>query len=750
MNVVLIRAWDDSGVQHLLDVKENQSFPTSFNLADITELKNSKGSFNKSIDLPATEANVSYFGQYWNVNEVDTFDTKTKKRAILEYDTVKVLDGFIQLVEVRVENGFAAEFNVRIFSDEGGLFKATENKLLKDLDLSDFDHEVSLANVVSGFTGYATPGGETIYYGLQDYGTQITTSIWGTTPNRLYQFNLKPYLKLKSLFDLIMSEAGYTYESTFLNGTYFNSLYLLAHSGSNEIIVNVNEQLFCKVGLTSDEDLTEIGLSANGVTFDDETSFDFFDSSDRMQANEGYASLFPGYVAPASALGLQYYQFNVSLKVTGGDDTVGGADPYVIAELYIRQGGSTFLQEQHQWDLDSVPQGDEVTLTHSFTPQSNLGDYWIQVYHNIQSNPFATPPADEQFRILADEDSFFECSAAPNLQLVDVPTEVDINFQASLNVPQEMKQVDILRFLDARFNCVFIKDKVKDNHFIIEPYTDYVSGGAEKDWSQKIDLSKTYTVKPLSNDEKKDVLFTTKEGDDILNKLVKDNTGRIYGRQRFINDTNQFATGTKKIESPDTVSPLNAISGTQIMIPRLYTDDITPVEGRMRIFVKGDEYSSEYSGSGFFLRDQDDTASSEIDTYTHFGHYDTPIPEATDTDLNFGQEVPFHTYVEQPTDTAYERYWRTYLDQLYGEEARILTAFFNLTLYDIEQFDWSDKIYVLNAWWTVNKIEGFDPMDDKPTKVELIRFSAALSGMKELSASDTPKTTTSATFDTIK
>ena len=186
------------------------------------------------------------------------------------------------------------------------------------------------------------------------------------------------------------------------------------------------------------------------------------------------------------------------------------------------------------------------------------------------------------------------------------------------------------------------------------------------------------------------------------------------------------------------------------MIPRLYTDDLTPVEGRMRLFVKGGEYSSEYSGSGFFLRDQDNNPSAEISTYTHFGHYNTPIPEATDTDLNYGQEVPFHSYVEQPTGTAYERYWRTYLDQLYGEEARILTAFFNLTLYDIEPFDWSDKIYVLNAWWTVNKIEGFDPLDDKPTKVELIRFSAALSGMKQLNAADTPKTTTSATFDTIK
>jgi hypothetical protein len=748
MNVVLIRAWDDSGVQHLLDVKENQSFPTSFNLADITELKNSKGSFNKSIDLPATEANVAYFGQYWNVNEVDQFDTKTKKRAILEYDTVKVLDGFIQLVEVRVENGFAAEFNVRIFSDEGGLFKATENKLLKDLDLSDFDHEVSLANVVSGFTGYATPGGETVYYGLQDYGSQISTSIWGSNPNRLYQFNVKPYLKLKSLLDLIMSEAGYTYESTFLDGAYFNSLYLLAHSGDNEIKVDSAGYHHFKAGILSDIALPNTASTTIEIPFEDESSFDFEDPNSVHDFDVGPTSVGSGFKpdVDTNALGLSGIKLRVSLEI---ENTGGIVCNYNYQLRRIDADTSVDNPLSAVLVTGDILPAQTVIVTHDFETEIstlfNIDDYYYYIAVSSGTSGFSSSCI-----IRSGEDTFFQCYEDPQIPTVNLPGSYTLDFEAERNLPQEVLQVDVLRFLDSRFNCVFVKDKIKENHFIIEPYTDYITGGTEKDWSKKIDLSKTYTVKPLSNDEKKDVVFTTKEGGDILNKLVKDNTGRIYGRQRFINDTNQFATGTKKIESPDTVSPLNAISGTQIMIPRLYTDDLTPVEGAFRVFVKGGEYSSEYDGSGFFLRNQDDTASSEISTYTHFGHYDTPIPEATDTDLNFGQEVPFHTYVAQPTDTAYERYWRTYLDQLYGEEARILTAFFNLTLYDIEQFDWSDKIYVLNAWWTVNKIQGFDPMDDKPTKVELIRFSAALSGMKELSASDTPKTTTSATFDTIK
>lgn len=746
MNVVLIRAWDDSGVQHLLDVKENQSFPTSFNLADITELKNSKGSFNKSIDLPATEANVAYFGQYWNVNEVDQFDTKTKKRAILEYDTVKVLDGFIQLVEVRVENGFAAEFNVRIFSDEGGLFKATENKLLKDLDLSDFDHEVSLANVASGFTGYTTPGGETIYYGLQDYGTEITTAIWNVTPtNRLYYFNVKPYFKLKSLFDLIMSEAGYTYESTFLDGAYFNSIYLLAHAGGQELNIDTSGYHAFKAGIVSDIALPSVGSTTIEIPFEDESSFDFEDPNSVHDFDVGPTSIASGFqpIYSTQIFGLATIKLRASFEI---ENTSGDTVSYNY-QLRKYDGGTDAAASSTSTTGSIAPGATEIITADWFFQVAGVNVTSQHFYIRITSSSIFFAAG---VNLKATANTFFECYDEPVMPLVVLPSGVTMNLDASSQVPQEMLQVDVLRFLDSRFNCVFIKDKVKDNHFIIEPYTDYIEGGAEKDWSQKLDISKTYTVKPLSNEEKADVVFSTKEGDDILNKLVKDNTGRIYGRQRFINDINQFAKGTKKIESPDTVSPLNAISGTEIMIPRLYTDDLTPVEGRMRLFVKGGEYSSEYSGSGFFLRDQDNNPSAEISTYTHFGHYNTPIPEATDTDLNYGQEVPFHSYVEQPTGTAYERYWRTYLDQLYGEEARILTAFFNLTLYDIEQFDWSDKIYVLNAWWTVNKIEGFDPLDDKPTKVELIRFSAALSGMKQLNAADTPKTTTSATFDTIK
>jgi hypothetical protein len=67
--------------QHILDIKGKHSYPTVFQLADVLELKDSKGGFNKSIDLPATPRNVDYFGQFWDVNNITGFDPKARKRS---------------------------------------------------------------------------------------------------------------------------------------------------------------------------------------------------------------------------------------------------------------------------------------------------------------------------------------------------------------------------------------------------------------------------------------------------------------------------------------------------------------------------------------------------------------------------------------------------------------------------------------------------------------------------------------------
>jgi hypothetical protein len=561
-----------------------------------------------------------------------------------------------------------------------------------------------------------------VAYGIQDFGDllradggDIANNIFAPS-HGLWTSKLKPYLKLQAILDKVFAHAGWTYESTFLAEDYFQKLFMLIYDGRLEQSYQTQLAHLCKVGIVTEQEM--ITDTVVGVVFDDITSFDFFDPYDRMKEDLWVTlDLTSAFYATQTGTNGQKYKFRIGLVFEGGDGLGSNVN------IKLRRSSGTLIQE---WNLLVPPDfqaGERVFLEESEGVIS--GEYYLEITSDVTYNPALGAPRNTPFRLIPHEDTFFECYEAPFLEIENVPAEYDFPFDVAQNIPSKVKCTDVIDFIAQRFNLLFIPSATKSRHMKIEAWNPYMSSGARKDWQNKLDISKTYVVEPLSNSEKQLVNFKTKEGEDILNKFVKDNADRVYGRQLFINDINDFATGEQNITSPDTVTPLNALSGSDIMIPRLYTEGIAPVKGELRIMVRGE---APIDVADYIIRDH--AGGSEVCTkYNHFGHYSEPVPELINEDLNFGVESPFHRYEVLPTQTCYERYWRAYLDQLYGEEARTLTAYFDLNLNDIEKFRWNDEIYVLGAWWNVDSIQGFDPLTEASTKVKLVRRSRALSGL---------------------
>ena len=870
---VVLRVWKESGVQVLLDVKGKQNIPTTYQFQNVLNFGKAEGDYMKQLDLPATKNNIAFFGELWNANLQGTFNHKKKLKMVMEFKTIPILKGFMQLVDVKVEKGKYAEFTVKLFGESVSLFKDFGNKLLKDVDWSAFDHSATLQNVADGMDGiigqenffsddlqsgivlgsdgtsgefffvdlgdnidYLDSGdglmvirtgdtGSIIYYafdtvmgeeyeidivigsytytsdstiqvrdhgtddilwnqdfsgdgiqsitfiatgtiskfmiitdgfsagqldlmsfeirgaglgdladigvvyGIQDYGDQlraeaidVENDLYAPSYGLIYH-RLKPYINTKKMLDVMMQQVGWTYESDFINDAYFNKVHLLAHNLGKELSFNTGLFHISKVGITSDQYM-ETGFNQNGVLFDDESSFDFSDTNNVNQAGAGLSGIYTGFVAEYNSAGQGGYRFRISLRFTGGDGNGGE----VVIYLMRRFGGTEFTMQSWNLVVPADSTGDEREFLEETNTFIQSGDYYLLMYNSVISNPFSPPPMG-LFSLIASEHTFFECFQSPVIPLVSVPNTYDYPFHLSDNIGQELKQKDILAFLDSRFNLMYIPSKTKEKHVRIEPWNTYMAVGVRKDWSNKIDLSKTYVIKTLADSEKETIEFNTKQGEDIINKLVKDNAARVYGRQKFVNDLNDFATGETKIVSPDVVSPLNALAGSDIMIPRLYTESGTPVKPELRFFVKGESIDI----GDYKLRDYHGNDVTR-DHYTHFGHYSEPIPDSIDEDLNFGKESPFHAYVNLPSGTCYERYWKAYLDQTYGPEARLLTCHIDLSAHDIEGFEWNDKVYLLGAWWNVNKITGFDPTNGGTTMVEFVRRSNQLSGLTSVDA----------------
>lgn len=54
------------------------------------------------------------------------------------------------------------------------------------------------------------------------------------------------------------------------------------------------------------------------------------------------------------------------------------------------------------------------------------------------------------------------------------------------------------------------------------------------------------------------------------------------------------------------------------------------------------------------------------------------------------------------------------------QKGKIMTAFFYLTPNDILNYDLSDRIFIIDSWWSINRIIDYNANGDQLTKVELI------------------------------
>jgi hypothetical protein len=287
------------------------------------------------------------------------------------------------------------------------------------------------------------------------------------------------------------------------------------------------------------------------------------------------------------------------------------------------------------------------------------------------------------------------------------------------NMP-EMKQIDFVSGLQKMFNLVFIPDRNNPKKLYIEPFNDYIASGTAKDWTNKIDLSKDITIEPTTDLQSRRYDWTHSNGKDLVNDLVFKNSSRVYGRYRVDDPENDFASGTKEIETPFAPHVASYIPGTQYAIHRMLVDT-DQTDKRIKdplprlAFWNGLE-----SGTINFYNDATPPVSTAFASYPAFSQYSDLYATVTDDDLGFGPERPFHIVEANPVNTLYFKYWSPFVNQLYSSEARKLTAFFRLTRSELATFEFSDKIYLKDTYWRILSIS-YDATSEDLAKVELLK-----------------------------
>lgn len=685
----ILRTWSlDETQQFHLNLPDNVYPAVNYQFAIIQDITKSQSDFNKGFRVPASEENIAFFGYMWDVNYVGTFDPKKKYRAILEVNTITVLEGFVQLMDVIVENGITTEFEVRMFGEGSNLSRSIGSKLLSDYDWSTYDHVFNLANIQTGMTDAGLSSG-VIKYGMADFGLGMVYDGNDGYPDLadptepIYIWHFKPLIRIKEILDEIITDAGFTYTSAFLEGSIFEKYFLLLHQGGGAPVFPVEDDYYFKVGLTGN--FSHPGTGAGVVPFDDE-------SSPFVDVGGNFDTVNNKYDIPVDPLDIPAldninggYQFKVSLKITNS----GGA-------FYAKYGFTGLGLFEFQ----------VLAGTNTYTFFSPEGMYLTPYFYQVILD------SDTAITVVQDDDETF-------FELVKGPVSYDgSTLEVGPNMPPNYRAVDLLQAVVKQHNMVIIPDKHNERHLTIEPYDDWIGGGAQLDWSNKMDHKKAYRITPLADLEKEEQLWTYKEGKDLASKYYVDQ-GRVYGRKLLLNPDNDFAKGEKKVEINVASTPCNAISGTAMIVPKLFTDDGKPAEPQARILYNGGNHVV----NEFWIRTPASPTAVSQAVYNYFGHYSVPQPDITDRDINFGAETPLHVISGMPLNTLFKEYWEGFMRELYDSDSRMMTAYFNLTEKDLYHFAWNDEVWIKNSWWRVNRILGFIPGIQQSTKVELIKLN---------------------------
>ena len=286
-------------------------------------------------------------------------------------------------------------------------------------------------------------------------------------------------------------------------------------------------------------------------------------------------------------------------------------------------------------------------------------------------------------------------------------------------LPTKIKQKDYLKSIIQALNLFIDVDPVNPNNLIIESFDDFYNGDII-DYENKTDLSKDQSINPNILEGKK-YIYTYKADTDKWNEQYKNEFNEVFGTHEE-DVENDFIKSDKKNELIFSPTPNVANYGLGIVMPRIYKEENLikkQFASNIRWLICGGikqtitPYTWQQTGQ----------ANLTTNDYLYAGMEDDPLDP--NVSLMFG--LPKKVYYDYPnayftTNNLYNRYHAKYLNNLINRDAKFVTKYLWLSPKDIYNFNFRNRLFIDGAYYIVNKIENYNPLELTSTKVELIKL----------------------------
>lgn len=783
-----------NGNQEFIELYGNEDIDLDVSFAEIQDITKKNSAYSKEFKVPGTKNNNYIFNYFFDINQVFTdWNPKKKFEADLIYDGYELYNGYVRLNSVSI-NKIEKVYSITFYSAVGDLVANIGDKALCDIDTSSLNHSLynpSIADYlfldpslhspeaaaawnppypftleinpinegkvqyILGQRGYDYTG--STYRDIRDINTANTPLLdFSGTPG-FFDFSgtplissyLIPSIRTRTLYELIVNQAGYYLESEFFNTDYFGRYYIpLSFNTEQPFMAQAAPYKYKWVNATGQTNsyLREVRNVNTGVR----SFVNWFKTQDIVEENLGFNPLsYSAYSATTlSQNEIENYMF--ALPQSNGAPYTWQATIQVVATApygvwpFVYQGGKFQLWKYQQntspLNAQLVKEVDYLILT-QFAGQTN--EYYMTGTTTSSGSIYGT---DLYFLTYTKNGLPFNITGA-TFQILSSPVVLPYTIELYKEMACDQKQIEFIQNINKTFNLVVVEHPIKTKTLIVEPMIDYIGKGELLDWTDKVNYDAIQNLTPTTNIINGTIFTSNKADKDYINTEYTKRTNKTFGQNQFDLDVDykNKTTNLTQTLGQNTDYYLNAKGNANIALPCYFitkennNNGISTFEYRPFRSIPRQTFLSVSIPTGntetgpFFYRyagtNQPFTPNgfSAVGTYqncnrnttypfaiTGFSHYTIYDSENTFTTDEL---------VYPELENQYDRYYRDYIEDLTSDENKIYQVQMYLTPWEVSNLYFNETIMIKNTKFRINKISGLSLLQPGVCNVELVKLT---------------------------
>jgi len=555
-----------------LDIFDDEDIKVSNNVTGLFDIGVLPATFTRQISVPGTKVNNAFFEHVYDIS-IDNpflFATNIKVPAYFDFDSVYLIEGYIQLNKVNViANKYIESYEITLYGTLSSFARDTNRLYLTDLSsLSQYNHTSSYDNISASWGGNLFSGD--IVYPLADYG-----SAYAFTPGGFELFgmddqdgaltiqNYKPAIRIKPVLDAIFNEAGYTYTSSFMAKPFIDDVYMICNNAlryPEYSGVDLETYGKIKIGAISGSNMTDITLASGSWT-----TLPWYNTLSDPQ--DFYNNGAYRVEKRTNLKGILNININVSCSVNNMPGTLSANGTWQIrmVETGSLTAYSTRAIQSYILFFDQLQQSrgsNGINTTYQLATEFKLDDIPVgNYYFQLRQSPNNAPPTAQPLVKLDPQNttkSFLEIkqvNQAADGRVLDIPSNMPYGTTG-------IKQIDFILGLQKKFNLVIYPNKTKSSEFIIETFNEWYRRGQVKDFNKYINLDDNIEVIPANNLAVNRLNFGDTLDTDYISQQFSKEANREYGKTYYIDTTNFYSQGEFNVKTTFASDPLVRIPGT--------------------------------------------------------------------------------------------------------------------------------------------------------------------------------------------